>query len=155
MSVVEVYVHFGTGQMDATGGSMFSRTVRVMLVLTVAAGSTVLIAAPASSIKTDKVINVDNARAKWKPTHAYVSRGKDGKAKVVWKNPSFAQDHDVKSINAGKTWYLQRKMLKPNNGNKAEKVFKKSGNYHFVCTIHSAKIGGEWTGMTGIVHVRK
>jgi plastocyanin len=127
-----------------------------MLVLTVAAGSTVLIAAPASSIKTNQVFNVDNARDKWKPGgHIYVSRGKDGKAKVVWKNPSSAKDHDVKSVNTGKRWYLKRKMLKPNNGNKAEKVFKKNGDYYFICTIHSAKVGGEWTGMVQRVHVRK
>ena len=75
-----------------------------------------------------------------------------GKVIVKWKNPTTRQ-HDVKSLNTGKDWRMARKHLQPNNGNVAKKTFKAKGRYWFRCTIHSAFVGGEWTGMVGIIHV--
>ena len=133
---------------------MLSKAIKVGLAASVIAAST-FIAGPASGLATDRKINVDGARDKWKPQHPFVRRGGDGKAKVVWKNPTMEGDHDIKSVNTGTDWTLRRKMLQTNNRNKAAKVFKKNGNYYFICTIHSTKENGFWKGMYGIVHVRK
>ena len=77
-----------------------------------------------------------------------------GKGIVKWKNPTNrAGGHDVKSFNKGSTWTLKRTFLRNNNGSTAKKTFKKAGTFWFRCTIHSAFVSGEYTGMIGKVRV--
>lgn len=129
---------------------MGSTSLRLFLMLALVAGSSVFTAAPASA-KPDRVIKATDGD-KWKPQHAYVRRGGDGKAVVKWKNPTGTR-HDIKSTNEGKDWYLKYTVL--NKGDGKTKTFKKNGNYYFRCTIHSVKQSGSFTGMVGILHVRK
>ena len=131
--------------------SMLSRTTKFMLVLALIAGS-VSIAAPVANAvptKTAKAASGD----RWQPGTVHLFR-QGGKGIVKWTNPTNrAGGHDVKSFNKGSTWTLKRTFLRNNNGSTAKKTFKKAGTFWFRCTIHSAFVSGEYTGMIGKVRV--
>jgi len=131
---------------------MFSRAVRLIVVLGLVAASSVFTAGPASPAGADLVIKSTGQTARWKPKHSFVRMGKDGKAIVKWKNPTNTV-HDIKSTNEGKDWFLRRTTLR--KGDSKSKTFKARGNYYFRCTIHSVRQSGGYMGMVGIVHVRK
>lgn len=119
--------------------------------MALAAGSTFLVAGPASPAGADRVVKATDGD-RWKQAHSFVSRGGDGKAVVKWKNPT-STVHDIKSTNEGKDWTLRRTTLK--KGDAKTKTFKANGNYYFRCIIHSNKQDGSFAGMVGIVHIRK
>ncbi|MGH2750697.1 MAG: hypothetical protein ACRDK3_07480 [Actinomycetota bacterium] len=128
---------------------MLSSMSKLMLVLALVAGS-LTVAAPPASTATTYVVKAKSGD-KWGPktTHAKMQ---GGKVVVKWKNPT-ARNHDVKSVNIGKRWTLKKKVLEPKNGNAVKKTLKKKGKFWFRCTIHSAKVGGEWKGMVAKIHV--
>ena len=130
---------------------MLSREMKLMLVLTLVAGATVLIGGQASPAGADLVIKAKSGD-RWAPKHPFIRRGKDGKAVIKWKNPT-SRRHDIKSTNEGKDWFLKRTTLK--KGDAKTKTFKANGNYYYRCTIHSVKDNGAFIGMVGIVHIRK
>ncbi len=132
---------------------MLSRTTKLMVAVALIAGS-VSIAAPAANAAPTYTVKAKSG-ADWSGfssqniTHA----AKPGaKVTIKWKNPTNLQ-HDVKSLNTGKDWRMSRKNLQPRGGNVVTRDFKSTGRYWFRCTIHSAFVGGEWTGMVGQVHV--
>jgi len=129
---------------------MLSRTTKLILVLALVAGS-VAIAAPANAVPTRTAKAAAGDR--WQPGTVHLFR-QNGKGIVKWKNPTNrVGGHDVKSFNKGSTWNLDRTFLRNNNGSTAKKTFKKAGTFWFRCTIHSAKVNGEFTGMIGKVRV--
>ena len=132
---------------------MMSRTTRLTLIVALIAGSVAIVAPPAHAAPTYTVKAKSTDRWTGFGNPALTHAAKPG-AKVIvkWKNPTNRQ-HDVKSLNTGKDWSMSRKHLQPNNGNEVKRTFRASGRYWFRCTIHSAFVGGEWTGMVGIIHV--
>ena len=135
--------------------SMLSKTTKLILIVALIAGS-VSIAAPganAAPTYTVKAKTNDRWTGQTVGGVAITHAAKPGaKVTIRWKNPTTRQ-HDVKSLNTGKDWSMSRKHLQPNNGNVVTRSFKSRGRYWFRCTIHSAFVGGEWTGMVGMIHV--
>lgn len=115
------------------------------------AGSLAIAAPVANAVPTKTVKAASGDR--WKPGTVHLYR-RGGKGVVKWTNPTNrVGGHDVKSINEGARWFLKRKHLKNNSKNFARKTFKRPGTFWFRCTLHSAKVGGKWTGMFGKVRV--
>jgi plastocyanin len=136
--------------------AMLSRATKLILVLALVAGSLAM-AAPAANAAPTYTVKAKSGD-RWSGTRPWphtTHAAKPG-AKVIikWKNPTTRQ-HDVKSLNTGKDWTMSRKILRPNSKNVVKRTFKRTGRYYFRCTIHSAKVGGEWMGMVGQVHVFK
>jgi plastocyanin len=130
---------------------MLSRTAKMILVLALVAGSLAIAAPPANAVPT-KTVKAASGDV-WQPRTTHLDR-QGGKGIVKWKNPTNRRGgHNVKSINQGSDWTLKRTFLRNNNGSVAKKTFKRAGTFWFVCTIHAAKVGGEWTGMVGKVKV--
>jgi plastocyanin len=136
---------------------MPSRATKLILVLALVAGSLAIAAPAANAAPTYTVKAKSNDTWTGTPPGPFVitHAAKPG-AKVIikWKNPTTRQ-HDVKSLNTGKDWTMSRKILRPNSKNVVKRTFKSKGRYYFRCTIHSAKVGKEWRGMVGQVHVFK
>jgi plastocyanin len=135
---------------------MLSRTAKLMLIVVLVAGSLsiaapVANAAPTYTVKAKTNDQWTGFRIQGDPPLTHAAKP-GGKVIIKWKNPT-TRRHDVKSLNTGKDWSMARKHLQPNNGNVAKKTFKAKGRYWFRCTIHSALVEGEWTGMVGIIHV--
>jgi plastocyanin len=135
--------------------SMLSRATKLILVLALVAGSLAIAAPAANAAPTYTVKAKTNDR--WtgtRPLPFVTTHAAKPGAKVIikWKNPTTRQ-HDVKSLNIGKDWTMSRKILRPNNKNVVKRTFNSKGRYYFRCTIHSAKVEGEWKGMVGQVHV--
>jgi plastocyanin len=133
--------------------SVLSRTTKLMLVVALVAGSLSIAAPVANAAPTYKVKAKTTDRWSGFGNPPLTHAAKPGKKVIIkWKNPTSRQ-HDVKSLNTGKDWSMARKHLQPNSGNVVKRTFKAKGRYWFRCTIHSAFVGGEWTGMVGIIHV--
>jgi plastocyanin len=133
---------------------MLSRTTKLILVLALVAGS-LAIAAPAANAAPTYTVKAKTGD-RWSGTRPwpYITHAAKPGAKVIiqWKNPT-TRRHDVKSLNIGKDWTMATKNLRPRNKNVVRRTFRRTGRYYFRCTIHSAKVGGEWRGMVGQVHV--
>ena len=130
---------------------MLSRTTKLMLVVALVAGSLSIAAPVANAVPTKTVKAASGDR--WQPGTAHLFR-QGGKGIVKWKNPTNRQGgHNVKSINKGSRWFLKKTFLKNKSKNTVKKTFKKAGTFWFVCTIHAAKVGGDWTGRVGKVRV--
>lgn len=130
---------------------MLSRTIKLILVVALVAGS-LTVATPTASTAPAYVVKAKSGD-RWGPkiTHA---RMRGGKAVIKWRNPTTrAGGHNIKSINEGARWTLKRKHLQNKNGNTVTKTLKKRGRFWFICTIHAAKVGGRWRGMFGQIHV--
>jgi plastocyanin len=124
---------------------MLATTSRLLVAVMLAAGSMILVAAPASAREVIK------ARSGNSWTGNIVAQVGE---KVIWTNPTF-QNHNVKSYNQGKKWRLRRTLLQISNGNQVTRKFRKRGKYFFRCTLHSTPNGnGGFNGMIGIVRVR-
>lgn len=134
---------------------MLSRTTRLILVLALIAGSLAIAAPPAGAAPTYVVKAKSGDRWSGDGPQRITHAAKPGKKVIIkWKNPT-TRRHDVKSLNTGKNWSMARKNLRPRNKNVVKRTFKRTGRYYFRCTIHSAFVGGEWTGMVGQIHVFK
>jgi plastocyanin len=130
---------------------MLSRTTKLILLLALVAGS-VAIAAPAANAVPTEVVKAASGD-RWQPGTTHLFR-QGGKGIVKWKNPTNRLGgHNVKSLNVGSTWNLPKTFLKNNNKSVAKKTFRRAGTFWFRCTLHSAKVGGQWTGMVGKVRV--
>ena len=130
---------------------MLSSTSRLILVLALVAGS-VAVAAPAANAVPTKTVKAA-AGDRWQPGTTHLFR-QGGRGVVIWKNPTNrAGGHDVKSLNIASDWRLKRTFLRNNSKSTARKTFRKAGTFWFRCTIHSARVGGKWTGMIGKVRV--
>jgi plastocyanin len=130
---------------------MLSRATKLILVLALVAGSLAIAAPAANAVPTEVVKAASGDR--WNPGTTHLFR-QGGKGIVKWKNPTNrAGGHDVKSYNRGSRWTLRRTFLRNNNESVAKKTFRRAGTFWFRCTIHSAKVNGEFTGMIGKVRV--
>ena len=128
---------------------MLSKTSKLILVLALVAGS-LAIAAPAANSAPTYTVKA-KAGDRWGPAVTHAAKP-GAKVIVKWKNPTNRR-HDVKSVNTGKKWFMKKKVLRPNNKNVVKRTFKKTGRYFYRCTIHSAWVNGQWTGMVGQIHV--
>jgi plastocyanin len=133
---------------------MLSRTTKLILVLALVAGSVAIAAPPAGAAPTYAVKAKSGDRWSGTRPFPYVTHAAKPGSKVIikWTNPT-TRRHDVKSLNTGRNWSMSRKNLRPRNKNVVKRTFKRTGRYYFRCTIHSAKVNGDWTGMVGQVHV--
>ncbi len=129
---------------------MLSRTSKLLLVVALVAGS-LAIAVPAANAIPTKTVKAASGDRWMGGKHLY---RRQGKAVLKWTNPTNrAGGHNVKSINEGSRWFLKKTFLRNNNKSQAKKTFKKAGIFWYRCTLHSAKVGGKWTGMVGKVKV--
>ena len=127
-----------------------SRVSRLILVVALAAGSLALAAPQAGAVPTKTVKATDDNS--WKPRKVRLVR-RNGRGIIKWTNPTLTP-HNVRSLNTGKNWRMGTKTLGTSGTNVVKRTFKKRGTYHFRCKLHSAKVGGRWTGMVGKVIVR-
>jgi plastocyanin len=128
---------------------MLSRTSKLILAVALVAGS-LAIAAPAATAAPTYTVKA-KAGDRWGPGRTHAAKP-GAKVIIKWKNPTNRR-HDVKSVNTGKNWSMAKKVLRPKNRNVVKRTFRRTGRYHYRCTIHSAWVGGKWTGMVGQIHV--
>lgn len=87
----------------------------------------------------------------WNPSFQHVIKGD----KVVWINPARHETlHDLTAY--GKKW-SKRALLEP--GQRARKVFKRTGTYKYRCRVHSSRVMQDGRrvceGMCGVIHVAR
>ena len=81
----------------------------------------------------------------WEPQDLTISVGD----KVVWKNPT-GEEHHVLPYGdawAGEGWHLEP------NGGKGSRVFRKPGEYDYLCEYHAQIVGGICLGQCGTITV--
>lgn len=116
-----------------------SKTRRAVIAL--AAVGALLIPTGASQSATFRVKAAEDRT--WSPDFKHVKPG----SKIVWKNPSGARH----TLTAWKGRWSKNVSLAP--GARTAKTFKRKGQYHFRCTIHSSVSDGACSGMCGLIHV--
>ncbi len=110
----------------------------------VAAGTTLLLAAPAASFANHVVVKA-TARDTWNESYNHVTPG----TRVVWKNPArLNSTHDVTAY--GRNW---DKQVTLRAGDSTAKRFRNTGTYKYRCRIHSQLNDGQCDGMCGVIHV--
>jgi plastocyanin len=115
-----------------------SRTIRVLVVATLVAGSIAAIAGPASAATV-----VRGRDSRWHPATVSIARG----GAVRWK--AVDVHHTVHSY--GSNWSYSRDL--PAGTSTSPRTFNRRGTFRFYCTIHGSVVGGTCSGMCGRVVV--
>jgi plastocyanin len=115
-----------------------SRTIRVLVVAALVAGSIAAIAGPASAATV-----VRGRDMRWHPAKVSIARG----GAVRWK--AVDAHHNVTAY--GSNWSYFRDL--PAGTATSPRTFNRVGKFRFYCSIHGSVVGGTCSGMCGRVVV--